>query len=98
MFAQEIVAQLLAGLAPDRRPPLLRKVAAVYTFVFRSLAIAHLQQNEKSLDDALRVLEIERETWRDVCQHLGSELGAPHFAKPNAPADQESSSRVSFEV
>ena len=101
--AQEIVAKLLSGLTPDRHPPLVNKVAAVYTYIFRALAIAHLQRHEKSLDDAIRVLEIERDTWRQVCQQLGSEPGntspaSPHFGISTSLDDQENSSRVSFEV
>jgi flagellar secretion chaperone FliS len=101
--AQEIVAQLLAGLSPDRSQQLVGRLAAVYTFVFRTLTAAHLQQTEQSLDDALRVLEIERETWRQVCQQLGTDRteispGAPHFGMSPTTADCESTSGIFFEV
>jgi flagellar protein FliS len=100
--AQEIVAQLLAGMSPDRSQPLVGRLAAVYTFVFRTLSAAHLQQTEQSLDDALRVLEIERETWRQVCQQFGistsaAPLAAPHFDNRAASVDQ-SSTGLSFEA
>jgi flagellar protein FliS len=101
--AQEIVAQVLAGLSPDRGQPLAGRLAAVYTFVFRTLTAAHLQQTEQSLDDALRVLEIERETWRQVCQQLGIDRAeaspaAPHFGNSLGQSDREATSGVSFEV
>ncbi len=98
--AQEIVAQLLAGMDPDRRQPLLREVAAIYTYVFRTLAIAHLQQHEKSLDDAVRVLEVERETWRQLCEQMGvsSATLTPHFTQPTRPLGRESSAGISFEA
>jgi flagellar protein FliS len=73
---QEIVAQLLSGLSPDRSHPLVRQVAALYTFVFRSLVRAHLRRDEKALGEALAVLAVERQTWQDVCARLGDGASA----------------------
>ncbi len=70
--AQEIVGQMLDGLDAEIDPELVNKVAAVYLFVFRSIVEANYRHDEKKLDDALRVLEIERGTWRQVCAQLGS--------------------------
>ena len=70
--AQQIMTELLAGLNHDVKPELTRKVAAVYLFVFRSLVDAHLRRDEEKLDDTIRVLEVERETWREVCRKPGS--------------------------
>jgi flagellin-specific chaperone FliS len=49
------IGQMLAGLNADVAPDLVRQVAAVYVFVFRSLVEAHLARDEKKLADALRV-------------------------------------------
>jgi len=70
--AQRIVTELLAGLNYQVEPQLTKKVAAVYVFVFRSVVEANLKRDEKKLDDAMKVLRIERETWREVCRRLGS--------------------------
>jgi flagellar secretion chaperone FliS len=82
---QAIVMQLLNGLAADNSQPLVRRVAAVYAFLVRELAKAHLQRDQESLDGVIRVLQIERETWWQVCQQMGtssnSASAAPHFAK-----------------
>jgi flagellar protein FliS len=69
---QEIVAQILGGLRQDRDPPLVRRVAGIYAFIFRRLAQAHLQKDRQAVGDVLRVLDIERETWKAVCEQLGS--------------------------
>jgi flagellar secretion chaperone FliS len=84
---QEIMTQLLAGLDADRTKPLVNRVAAVYSFIIRSLAKAYLQRDQAALNDALRLLNIERETWQQVCQQLGNRKPtlspvAPHFAHP----------------
>jgi flagellar protein FliS len=86
---QRIVTELLRGLRADIAPELVSNVAALYNFVFRSLVEAGLKRDPRKLADAVRLLEIDRETWRQVCEHLGSSLEAterstlkraPHFA------------------
>lgn len=70
---QQIMGQLLGGLRPDRQPDLAQRVAAVYTFVFNCFVSANLHRDPKPLEDALSVLAVEQETWRQICAKLGSE-------------------------
>jgi len=100
IHAQQVVGEMLASLNREVAPELVEKVAAVYIFVFRSLMEANQQRSEEKLDDALRVLEIERETWRQVCEKLGSKkkpeerpAAAEHIPDltPNSDATVESS-------
>lgn len=86
---QRIVTELLRGLRTEIAPDLVGNVAALYNFVFRSLIEAGLKRDPRKLADAVRVLEIDRETWRQVCENLGVSLdaaehsaskGPPHFA------------------
>jgi hypothetical protein len=65
-------------------------VAAIYLFVFRRLMDANVRKDVERLDGALSVLEIERETWRRVCEKLGG-AKAPdgsnsRNASPHPPA------------
>lgn len=69
---QQIVTELLCGLNPDNNPELVSRVASVYLFIFRSLTVAQMQRDSEKLLDAMRVLEVERDTWRQVCEQLGS--------------------------
>jgi flagellar protein FliS len=97
---QEIISQIIAGLSHDRSQPLVRQMAAIYAFLVRALGSAHRRRDEKSLDDALHVLSIERETWRQVCQQAPAEPArpaAPHFAPHSNHADS-ASERLSFEA
>ena len=75
--AQQIVTELLAGLNHEVAPELTRRVAALYVFVFRSLVDAGLRRDEAKLDEALRVLEPQREAWHGVCQELKAESRQP---------------------
>jgi len=87
--AQEIVGELLAGLNHNVDPPLVRRVAGVYAFVLRRLVEASLQRDPKGIDDAVRVLRIERETWQQVCQKMAAQRHAVQFH-----ADQQHSPAV----
>jgi flagellar protein FliS len=72
VHAEEIVGELLAGLNREIGGDLVSKTAAVYLFVFRSLMEANAGKDEGRLDEALKVLQIERETWRRVCEQIGA--------------------------
>ena len=64
------MAEMLAGMDREAGGDLAKRVSAVYEFIFRSLVKAGHRHDEKSLGDAIRILEIERETWRQVCTSL----------------------------
>jgi flagellar protein FliS len=84
---QRLVTELLCGLNPEVNRELVRKAAGVYLFVFRHLSEAQLNRSDESLAEALSVLEIERETWREVCEQLGSRRDEGQHAVP-APVNQ----------
>lgn len=75
--AQEIVTQLITGTCTDEPTDLSRRVRAIYTFVFRTLVSAHVHRDEARLAEATRVLEIERETWQQVCITLAESPPIP---------------------
>ena len=89
--AQEITGELLAGLNPEVDSDVVKKVASVYMFVFRRLAEASRDRDEKTLDDAIRVLHVERETWRQVCRQLSGSQPPETFASPGIVVSQTSS-------
>jgi flagellar protein FliS len=91
---QRILAEMLKGLRPAQMPELVGKVASVYIFLYRSIVQAQLQRDPLRLTDALRVLEIERETWRQVCEQLGSNRPSAN----SIPAPHSAASRLSLEA
>ena len=66
--AQDIVTELLASLDRDTEPELASKVAGIQMFIYRCLLEAGLEHSVEKLDDAKRILEEERETWRLACE------------------------------
>jgi len=70
--SQSILAELLGGVDSRSSDESVRRVSGVYLFIYRSLIAANLESSEARLNDALRILQIERDTWRLVCERLGS--------------------------
>jgi len=68
--AQEIVTQILTGLNREVDANLTSKVASIYLFVFRTINDAMLQRSEEKIDECIGVLEVERETWRLLCEQI----------------------------
>lgn len=75
--AQECVAQMLAGLNPQVSQ-LGPKLAGLYGFVLRRLRDANLQRNRQALDEALKILKMEQETWQMLCQKIGDQRIVAH--------------------
>lgn len=61
--AQAIIVEMEAGLRHEVNPELCGRMAAIYGFLYRKLVEASIHKDATAVDDALKVLEIERETW-----------------------------------
>ncbi|MHB1036273.1 MAG: flagellar export chaperone FliS [Pirellulales bacterium] len=86
---EQIMTELIAALRPEGAPEVVRKVGGVYLFVYRAFVEAHLRRDQEKLSEALSILEIERETWRQVCEQLG-----PKHAPVDVPAEAATSGMV----
>jgi flagellar protein FliS len=73
VYAESCLGELLGGLNYDDGGDLVRKLASLYMFAFRRLVDANQQRDEKLLDEALRVLGMERDTWRQVCEQCAAQ-------------------------
>lgn len=62
--AQCIVLELQNGLRPEVNPHLCEQMASLYTFVYYRLIDANLIHDATPINEALQVLEHQRETWR----------------------------------
>ncbi|MDR2642397.1 MAG: flagellar export chaperone FliS [Planctomycetaceae bacterium] len=71
-IAQDIISEILCSLDMEGNPAIAKQLASIYLFIFRRLAEGGMWHDETKLDDALRVLNSERETWRQVCDKFGS--------------------------
>jgi len=82
--AQEILTEIITAVrAGADENPLGNRIVSLYTFLFRQLVAAHLHHERAKLDDAIRVLDIERETWLAVCDKLGAHAAHDGVPAPN---------------
>jgi len=90
--AQKIVLELSSGLRRDVNPPLANRMAALYDFIFRRLVDANMKRDVPAVDDALRILRHQRETWVLLMDKLqtGRLTSKPTLRhSPDTPADSD---------
>lgn len=84
--ARDCAINILFMLRADQQPELVESMRATFTFVVRSLGVAEIASDAQAVRDAIRVLEIHRETWIE----LGLRL------KDAAPATSETAASTSL--
>jgi flagellar protein FliS len=102
-----LVGELL-GSARNDDSQLAGDVVRLYTYLFRTLTEAIRDHDRQKVGHVLTVLQVERETWQQVSQNLGSPecdqsvtgAGEPAFIPPPAAAGngQSASPRLSLDA
>jgi flagellar protein FliS len=82
--AQNIVLEMQNGLRYDINPELCGRVSSIYSFLYRKLLDANIQRSVQDIDDALRVLQVERETW----QILVDKVNRVRQSEPGSPSEE----------
>jgi flagellar protein FliS len=83
---QKILTELTCSLRRDVMPDLCKQLAALYNFAYRKLVEANCDHNIAALDEALRVLRYQRETWTMLMQQLGKAKAGLAAQKLNMPS------------
>ena len=89
--SQNIVLEMLNGLNRDTNPGLCGRMAAIYNFIYRKLVDACVHRRVEEIDDAVRLLRMERETWQLLVNKiLQTRQADPAAGKPptNSSAPQ----------
>ena len=68
--AQRIIVEMQKGLRHEVNPELCSQLASLYQFVYSRLVDANISHRESALDEALQILEHQRETWRLILERL----------------------------
>ncbi len=71
--AQRIVLEMSNGLRPEVNLDLCEQMAALYDFVYSRLVDANMRRDPEAIDEALKILEHQRETWRMLIQKIRRE-------------------------
>lgn len=83
--ARDIVTELIGGLRPEMAPEMCANLSAIYNYIFRLLVRASLEKDVSAADEAIGLLEYERETWLLVMERLLEERGGAKAAAAAAP-------------
>ncbi|GMV27495.1 MAG: hypothetical protein AMXMBFR58_35260 [Phycisphaerae bacterium] len=70
---RNIVTELIISVRPDPDPDLAEKVRSLYSYIHSQLVEASLSKSLEHADEAIRLLEFERETWVMLMTKLASE-------------------------
>jgi len=74
--AMKIIVEMNSTLNHKIAPDLCGKLAALYNFVYRKLVQASTERKTEPLEDALRILRHQRETWAMLLDKLGKQKAA----------------------
>lgn len=68
--ARDIVMELISGMKPEVDPELCSKLGSLYTFVFKHLTEAGFEKSVEKVDECLKIMRYERDTWGMLCEKL----------------------------
>ena len=96
-----IVTELITSLKPEVDPKLCERLNSIYTFIYSRLVEAMSEKSVDILDEVLRLLEFERETWAMLLENLAASgatenpsEGASNGAMPRASSPPPDPSQV----
>jgi len=85
--AQKIVLEMQNGLRSEVDPEITGQMSALYSFVYRKLVDANIQRDVDAIDDAVKILRYQRETWvmlmEKVQEQNGKDAGPERPQKPS---------------
>ena len=87
--AQNIVLELLNGLRPEYNQPPCERLGSLYNFIYRRLVDANLKKDPTCIDDALKILRYQRETWVLLMEKLAAERSQTSDPLTGPPTDGE---------
>ena len=86
--AQKIVVEMQNGLNFDVNRELCERMSALYTFIYRKLVDANINKDVSAVDEALKILHHQRETWVLLMEKIQKEAPTP-TSSPSAGAYRE---------
>ena len=86
--AQNVVREMENGLRHEQAPELCERMAALYRFVFSKLVDANVKKDVTAIDEAVKVLGHQRETWCILIDKVrATQVNGDQPVEPQ-PADQ----------
>lgn len=86
--AQQIALELGNGLNRDSNPELVDQFRDLYQFIYRRFVDANMQRAAEPIDDAIRILRHQRETWLILAEKV-RQAQAEGTTPPTAGTDPQ---------
>ena len=71
--AQAIVLEMQTGLRPEVNRQVCDQMSALYNFVYKKLVSGSVYKTVQDLDDALKILQHQRETWVMLMEKIAAD-------------------------
>lgn len=92
---QRLLVELMSTLRPEQSPEIAARVGGLYAFVSRLLNDARRGRDQQKLREVIEILEIERETWRLVCEQLNENSERDQHGAPLSAMDSNAAQGAS---
>lgn len=83
--ARNILVELTTCLRRDVDPVLCEKLEAIYTYVLRLTVDGSFDKDTKKIDEAIELMEYDRQTWVLLMEKLAGEKAVPAPVADYAP-------------
>ena len=83
---QKIIIELNGSLKHNVLPELCGKLASLYNYAYRMLIEANVQHRVDSLDEAMKVMRFQRETWAMLLDQLAKKKATAGAQSLDMPA------------
>ncbi len=93
--AQQIILEMRNSLDYDVNRELCERVASIYSFLYRKLIDACVSRDVAAIDDALRILRFERQTWQILVDKV-NKTREDTESERDEPTGQDQETHVSF--
>jgi flagellar protein FliS len=84
--AQKILTEMTGGLRHDIYPELCGKLAALYTYAYKNMLHSNVHHDLEGVDEALKVLRFQRETWAMLLDQVGKAKAAEAAKRMDMPS------------
>lgn len=95
--AKAIIMELINGLRPEVDAELCNRLSGLYTFMYTRLIEANLEKEPSMVDEVIKLLEYECETWTLLIEQLAKERSGGTVPAPPTSDQAKPMSTLSVE-
>lgn len=89
-----IVMELLNALDSAHDPELCRQLSGLYTYMYKLLTDANIQHTLEPLDEAIKLLEYDRDTWKMLLEKVARERAEGAVPQTSEPGERSAAAEA----